>query len=159
MIWHGCTAMPQSLTNLLIHLVFSTAGREPYLTDPELRREIHHYLGGIVNGKGGHSIAVGGVEDHVHLLFALPKTMPLADMVRDLKRASSIWVKKRDPSLKTFAWQGGYGAFSVGQTETGVITDYIAKQEAHHRKRTFQDEFLAFLEKYKIDYDERFVWE
>ncbi len=131
MIWHGFTTMPQSLSNLLIHLVFSTAGREPYLTNPELRRELHHYLGGIVNHKGGHSIVVG----------------------------SSLWVKKLEPSLATFAWQGGYGAFSVGQTETGIIADYIAKQEEHHRKRTFQDEFLAFLEKYKIDYDERFVWE
>ena len=151
--------MPQSLSNLLVHLIFSTAERDPFLKDSVLRSELHRYLGGMINQKGGHAIAVGGVEDHVHLCFALPRTMALADLVRDLKRASSLWIKERDPTLHNFSWQGGYGAFSVGQTETPQVVSYINQQEEHHRKRSFQDEYRAFLVKYHISYDERYVWD
>ena len=151
--------MPQSLANLLVHLVFSTFERLPFLADPGLREEMHRYLGGIVNEKGGQSLGVGGVSDHVHLLVALPKTASVADLVRDLKRASSIWIKGRSPSLGNFAWQGGYGAFSVGQIEFKVVRDYIQNQEEHHKARSFQNEYRAFLDKYGIAYDERYVWE
>ena len=151
--------MPQSLTHLLVHLVFSTSGRHAFLTDPALRAELHDYLGGLVAHHGGKSLGVGGVADHVHLLVVLPKTLALCDLVRDLKRGSSLWLKKRDNSLRNFAWQGGYGAFSVGQGEVELVRAYIAGQEQHHRKRTFQDEYRGFLTKYGIDFDERYVWE
>jgi len=152
-------AMPQSLTNLLVHLVFSTLERQPFLSEPRLREEMHRYLGGIVKEQGGHSLEVGGIADHVHLLVAIRQTTTIADLVRDLKRSSSIWIKRRDGSLKGFAWQGGYGAFSVGQTEVEVVRAYIQNQEEHHQRPSFQEEYRAFLEKYKIPYDERYVWE
>jgi REP element-mobilizing transposase RayT len=151
--------MSQSLTHLLVHVVFSTAGREAFLNDSSLRAELHDYLGGLVAHHGGKSLGVGGVADHVHLLVVLPKTLALCDLVRDLKRGSSLWIKKRAPSLRSFAWQGGYGAFSVGQGEVEIVRAYIAHQEQHHRKRTFQDEYRAFLTKYGIDFDERYVWD
>ena len=150
--------MSQSLTNLLVHLIFSTKDRQPFLSDPGLQTEVHRYLGGVVNQQGGKSVVVGGVEDHVHLLLVLPKTMPIADLVRELKRASSLWIKQRDHSPKDFAWQGGYGAFSVGQGEVEVVRTYISNQEGHHRKQTFRDEYRAFLDKYGIAYDEKYLW-
>lgn len=153
--------MPQSLVNILAHFVFSTAEREPFLRDPCLRQELHRYLGGVINNKDGQALCVGGVADHVHILLVIPKNMTVPDLVRDIKRASSLWIKERDQSMKRFAWQGGYGAFSVGQTETDVVQTYIESQEEHHRTRTFQEEFLAFLHKYKIPhpYQEPYVWE
>ena len=151
--------MPQSLINLLTHLIFSTANRAPFLRDAKLRAELHSYLGGVIRQHGGNPIITGGVADHVHLLYAQPKVMTVPDLVRELKRGSSLWIKKRDPSLGDFAWQGGYGAFSVGQTETDAVRKYIQTQEEHHKTRTFQDEYLAFLRKYAISYDERFLWE
>jgi len=151
--------MPQSLTNLMVHLVFSTLDRHPFLSDGGIREEMHRYLGGIVNEKGGRALCVGGVADHVHLLVVMPKTSTVADLVRDLKRASSIWIKGRFPALVGFAWQGGYGAFSVGQKESEVVMAYIQGQEEHHKKRSFQEEYRAFLVKYGIAHDERYVWE
>lgn len=151
--------MSQSLTNLLTHLVFSTAARSPFLRDAKLRAELHVYLGGVIKRHGGNPIIAGGVADHVHLLYAQPRTMTVPDMVRDLKRSSSLWIKEREPSLRDFAWQGGYGAFSVGQTEIDVVRNYIKAQEEHHKTRTFQEEYVAFLHKYKITYDERFLWD
>lgn len=151
--------MPQSLSNLLVHTVFSTAGRRPFLADRALREETHHYLGGVANVKGAQSLGVGGVEDHVHMLIVLPRTLSIADLIRDLKRGSSLWIKDRDPAVADFAWQSGYGAFSVGQTETDIVLEYIRHQEDHHRVQTFQEEYRAFLNKYGIKYDERYVWD
>ncbi len=150
--------MPQSLSNVLVHFIFSTKERIPFLKDPELRVEMHRYLGGIVN-RNGQSLCVGGVEDHVHLLLVLSRTVTQADLVRDLKRASTLWCKPRNSWLRDFAWQSGYGAFSVGQTEVAAVTKYIEQQEKHHAKRSFQEEYLAFLRKYRIPYDERYVWD
>lgn len=151
--------MPQSLTNLLVHVIFSTKERRPFLDDPELRAELHRYLGGVVNEKGGQSIVVGGVADHVHVLLALSKTVCVSDLVRDLKRASTLWLKRRAPNVGDFSWQSGYGAFSVGQTEKEMVRAYIHQQEEHHKTRTFQEEYRAFFDKYGIAYDERYVWE
>jgi len=151
--------MPQSLANLLVHLVFSTANRAPFLRDAALRSQLHAYLGGVIKNHGGNPIIAGGVADHVHVLYKQPKTMTVPDMVRELKRSSSLWLKKRELSLRDFAWQGGYGAFSVGQTEIDVVRNYIEKQEEHHKTRTFQEEYLAFLHKYGVEYDGRFLWE
>ena len=119
---------------------------------------MHCYLGGIVN-RNGQSLCVGGTADHVHLLFALARTVALADLVRDLKRASTLWGRERGRGMLDFAWQKGYGAFSVGQLEIDLVKAYIEQQEDHHRKRTFQEEYRAFLQKYQVSYDERYVWD
>ena len=151
--------MAQSLAKILIHTVFSTKDRRPFLQDPALRKEMHHYLGGILSRLDCQSIVVGGVADHVHLLSALSRTCEPSQMVKELKRGSSLWIKEREPALKDFAWQNGYGMFSLGFSQIGQLQRYIAGQEPHHRKVSFQDEFRLLLKRYQVEYDERYVWD
>lgn len=151
--------MPQSLSCVHLHLVFSTKNREAFLRDGELRKEMHAYLGGVSKTLECPSVIVGGAEDHVHLLGRLARTLSQADWVKELKRVSSIWIKQREPALAGFAWQGGYGAFSVSASAMDKTREYIAGQMEHHKKQTFQDEYRAFLRKHDMDWDERFVWE
>jgi len=151
--------MGQSLAKILVHTVFSTKERRPFLRNPPLRTEMHRYLGGIVNNLGCQSVIVGGVEDHVHLLAALARTCNAAEMVKEVKRGSSLWIKERDPSLSGFSWQGGYGIFSIGFSQLEELRHYILGQVDHHRKHTFQDEFRLLLKRYQIDFDERYVWD
>jgi|SRR5689334_15031502 len=148
--------MPQSLAKVLIHVVFSTKERRPFLRDTVLRAELHSYIGGILNQLDCQSIAVGGVEDHVHGLACLSRTRPVAEMV---KRGSSLWIKQKEPTLAEFAWQSGYGAFSIGFSQVAALRRYIAGQEEHHRSQSFQDEFRQFLKRYEIAYDARYVWD
>ncbi|MEX0642550.1 MAG: IS200/IS605 family transposase [Pirellulales bacterium] len=151
--------MPQSLAKILIHTVFSTKNRHPFLRDGALRDEMHRYLGGILSNLDCQPIIVGGVEDHVHLLSTLSRTCTVADMVKEIKRGSSLWIKTKSPKLEAFAWQNGYGAFSAGFSQLATVRDYIANQEAHHRKFSYQDEFRTLLARYEIYYDERYVWD
>ena len=151
--------MPQSLANILLHVVFSTKERRPFLRDPALRSETHRYLGGILNGIGCQSLLIGGVEDHVHALCALARTCTAAEMIKELKRSSSIWIKTRGAGLGDFAWQKGYGVFSLGYSQLGSVRRYIEGQQEHHRHVTFQDEFRRLLERYHIAFDERYVWD
>jgi len=151
--------MPQSLSSVYLHLVFSTKDRRPFLRGPAIRDEMHSFLGGISNKLECPPILVGGVEDHVHLLARHGRTITQADWVKELKRASSLWVKERVPKLSDFAWQAGYGVFSVSASNVDAVTDYITQQEEHHRKSTFQDEFRAMLRNNKIERDERYVWD
>ena len=151
--------MPQSLSSVYLHLVFSTKDRRPFLRDPAIREEMHSFLGGISKKLECPPILVGGVEDHVHLLARHGRTITQADWVKELKRASSLWVKERDPKLSDFAWQAGYGVFSVSASKVDAVTNYIAQQEEHHRKSTFKDEFRAMLRKNCIEWDERYVWD
>jgi REP element-mobilizing transposase RayT len=151
--------MSQSLAKILVHTVFSTKDRRPFLRDRALRSELHSYLGGILNNLNCQPIVVGGVEDHVHMLSTLSRTCEAADMVKEVKRGSSLWVKTKDPNLDQFAWQNGYGIFSIGFSQIASVRDYIAKQEEHHRQVSFQDEFRALLAKYEIEFDERYVWD
>ena len=120
---------------------------------------MHSFLGGISKKLDCPPILVGGVEDHVHLLARHGRTITQADWVKELKRGSSLWIKERDPQLSDFAWQAGYGVFSVSTSNVDAVTDYIARQEEHHRKSTFQDEFRAMLRKHRIEWDERYVWD
>jgi REP element-mobilizing transposase RayT len=150
--------MPQSLAKILVHTVFSTKDRRPFLRDPALREELHRYLGGILTHLDCQPIIVGGVEDHVHLLGALSRTCEAAAMVKEVKRGSSLWVKTRSPDLQDFAWQNGYGIFSSGFSQIASVRSYIA-QEEHHRKVSFQDEFRQLLRRYEIEFDERYVWD
>lgn len=151
--------MPQSLAKILLHGVFSTKERRPYLRDPVLRAEAHAYLGGILNRLDCKPIVVGGVEDHVHFLCHLSRTRDPAEMVKELKRSSSAWIKTKRASLKAFSWQAGYGLFSIGNSQVAAVRKYIASQEEHHRRVSFQDEFRALLARYEIEFDERYVWD
>jgi REP element-mobilizing transposase RayT len=151
--------MPQSLSAVYLHLVFSTKQRRPFLRDRDLREETHAYLGGISKALGCTPVRIGGVEDHVHLLARQSRTLSQAGWVKELKRSSSLWLKERDRAMCDFAWQAGYGAFSVSASNVEAVRDYIARQEEHHRKASFQDEFRAMLKKHGVTWDERYVWD
>jgi putative transposase len=151
--------MSQSLSLVHIHLIFSTKNRAPFLRDPDLRSEMHGYLGGISARLDCPPTLVGGTEDHVHLLCRLGRTISLADWVKELKRVSTTWFKERQPRLQSFFWQTGYGAFSVSASNVEMVRAYIARQEDHHRKVTFQDEYRALLRKHGIEWDDRYVWD
>jgi REP element-mobilizing transposase RayT len=151
--------MPQSLAQIYLHLVFSTKHRQPDLTDVDFRERIHAYLAGTCQNLGSPAIKVGGVADHVHILCRLGKTTSVAELVRELKRESSKWIKAENPKLSHFHWQEGYGAFSISPSHVPALTEYIATQEEHHRRTTFQDEFRQLCQKYGIAIDERYVWD
>jgi len=151
--------MPQSLSKILLHLVFSTKERRPLLRDRAFREEMHDYIGGILNGLDCPPVIVGGVEDHVHLLCVLSRTCAPADMVKEVKRSSSVWIKTRASGFENFAWQSGYGVFSIGSSQIEEVRRYIARQEEHHRKLTFQDEFRRLLSLYEVSFDEAYVWD
>ena len=150
--------MPQSLSNLLIHLVFSTKNREPWLAGA-VEPEIHPYMVGVLGNIGCPSLQVGGVSDHVHLLFRLGRTKAIADVVEAVKTSSSKWIKTKGSRYAGFHWQSGYGAFSVSQSNTDAVITYIRDQTVHHRSMTFQEEYRRFLDRHRIDYDERYVWD
>jgi len=120
---------------------------------------MHAYLATVLRNHGCETLIVGGVEDHVHALFALSRNYSIAAIVQEIKRTSSSWVKDLPPGLRKFHWQNGYGAFSVSHSHLSKVVAYIERQEEHHRRLTFQDEFRGFLKKYKVDYDERYVWD
>ena len=151
--------MAQSLSNILVHTVFSTKDREPFFRDRGLREELHRYIGGVLRNLECLPLITGGTEDHVHILSKLARTSSPAELVKEVKRGSSIWLKTRSPELESFAWQSGYGTFSIGFSQVKSVEGYIARQEEHHRKVSFQDEFRRLLERYEIEYDERYVWD
>jgi REP element-mobilizing transposase RayT len=151
--------MPQSLAKIIVHAVFSTKDRRPFLRDKSLRDQLHHYLGGILINHDCQPIIVGGVEDHVHILSTLSRTVEAAEMIKEIKRGSSLWLKTKGPDLNDFTWQNGYGIFSVGFSQVPSARDYIAGQEEHHRKVSFQDEYRELLRRYEIEFDERYVWD
>ncbi len=151
--------MSQSLSKLWTPLIFSTKNRYPFLANDEIRKEMHKYIAGILRKHNCPTLLVGGVADHVHSLFALSKNHSIAEIVYQVKRGSSKWIKLQDSKLKKFHWQDGYGAFSVSQSHVEQVRRYIARQEQHHRKVGFQDEFRQFLRRYEIEFDERYVWD
>jgi len=148
--------MAQSLSRVLIHLVSSTKNREPLIT-PDHRDRLFDYLGGTLNGLKCPPVIVGGMPDHVHLLFAQAKTLSLSDIVEEVKKESSKWAKT--VIHREFYWQNGYGAFSVSPSKVKQVRDYIANQEKNHRRRGFQDELRQLLRKNGIEWDERYLWE
>ena len=151
--------MPQSLSAVYVHLTFSTKERRPFLRDKPTREALHAYLGGISQQLDCPPIRVGGVEDHVHVLARFGRTISQAEWIKELKRVSNLWLKEQGPQYRDFQWQGGYADFSVSQSRLAETIEYIAAQEEHHRKRTFQDELRALLRKHEIDFDERYVWD
>lgn len=151
--------MPQSLSSVYIHLVFSTKDRRPYFRDPAIRDEVHSYLGGISKSLECPPLITGGVEDHIHMLSRLGRTVSQAEWIKELKRVSNLWLKQRWPDLKDFQWQGGYADFSVSAHDVDTVRQYIAQQEEHHRKTAFQDELRGLLKQHGLEWDERYVWE
>lgn len=151
--------MPQSLSNVLIHLVFSTKNRHPYLRSPELRGVIAGYMVGILRNIQCPSLIIGAVEDHVHILCILHRTVTIAQLVEEVKTSSSVRIEEEGPALRDFHWQNGYGAFSVSQSNVPQVRTCVADQEEHHRKRTFQEELRLLLARHGIEYDERCVWD
>jgi putative transposase len=150
--------MAHTFTNLLLHLIFSTKNREPVL-DPEVKPRLFPYLGGIIQELGGRPVLINGLADHVHILAILPATASISDVLRTLKANSSRWIHETFPALSGFAWQTGYGAFSVSESNREAVRRYIEDQDAHHQKMTFLEELVIFLKKHNIVYDERYIGE
>ena len=150
--------MSRSFSHLFTHIVFSTKGRARLIV-PDLKPELHAYLGGLTRELKGKALAIHGMEEHVHLLVSLPPTISVSDALRFIKANSCKWVHAKWPQRSTFAWQLGYGAFSVSQSNVPEVVDYIRNQEEHHRKNNYQEEFLALLRKHGVEYGERYVWD
>jgi len=150
--------MPQSLASILVHILFSTKDRRRVIV-PAVEDELWRYLGGVCGECGCPSRRVGGDEDHVHILCSLSRTICVTDLLEEIKKRSSKWIKGKGSEFGSFAWQSGYGAFSVGQSQTPDVVAYIDRQKERHRRRTFQEEYLTFLKKYDVPYDERYVWD
>jgi len=140
------------------HCVFGTRDRRPFIT-AQLRERLWPFLGGVARDNRMKALSIGGVEDHVHLLLSLPATMPMAKAMQLIKGGSSKWVHEMFPDQRLFAWQTKYGAFSVSASQSDKIIKYIENQPEHHRKMSFQEEFVALLKKHNIEYDERYLWE
>jgi Transposase and inactivated derivatives len=149
--------MASTLTNLIVHIVFSTKNRLPLITH-ELQPKLYAYMGGITRGEGGSLIAIGGIEDHLHMLVRLPSTTSIAEMLRRIKGNSSHWVNEQHNITVSFGWQRGYAAFSVSQSLISRVTEYIKRQESHHKKITFKNELERLFLRNGVEYDERYVW-
>jgi len=150
--------MPQSLSSILIHLIFSTKNREPFISEV-IEKELHRYMAKIFRELKSPALIIGGTDDHVHILFSLGRTIEVSELVQEVKTESSKWIKTKGQEFENFHWQRGYGAFSIGQSRVETLKRYIARQRIHHRRITFQDEYRKFLKSYRIDYDERYVWD
>jgi len=151
--------MAQTLTDLIVHLVFSTKNRSRLLETPELRQEMSCYLAGALREINCPAIVTNALDDHAQLLLRQSKNLAIAKIAEQIKISSSSWVKTKDPKLRDFYWQNGYGAFSVSQSNTDEGQHYILNQEDHHRSVSFQDEFRRLLERHGIEYNERYVWD
>jgi putative transposase len=151
--------MPQSLASVFIHLVFSTKERRPFFRDKVAREALHAYIGGISKRLDCPPLIIGGFEDHVHALARFGRTITIADWVKELKRVSNLWLREQSREYARFEWQGGYAAFSVSPSNLESVKEYIARQEEHHRKMSFQDELRALLRKHKVEWDEHHLWD
>jgi REP element-mobilizing transposase RayT len=151
--------MSQSLSQVYLHLVFSTKFRRPDFSNLPFRERLHRYLAGACHHLDSPAVIVGGIEDHIHILCRLSKTIEIATMLRELKRESSKWVKDECPRLSDFHWRSGYGAFSISPSHVPALTNYIANQAEHHRHESFQDEFRRLCRKYGVEIDERYAWD
>jgi len=151
--------MPQSLTQIYLHVVFSTKNRQPYFQDVTFADELYAYLAGICKKQDCFPKHIGGHVDHIHLLCSLSRRKTVADLIRELKTGSSTWIKTRKLDWQNFHWQDGYGAFSVSQSQMPKVKEYIDHQNEHHRIKTFQEEFGQLLKMHSIEFDEKYVWD
>ena len=149
--------MPQSLAQIYVHIIFSTKERYPFINEV-IEPQLFAYMGDTIKRCKGVPFLINGTADHVHILSSLPRTMSLSKYIEEIKRNSSRWIKTKDIQYEKFAWQNGYGAFSVSSSQKDFVVRYIAGQKEHYRMATFKEEFIAFLEKYNIEYDEKYLW-
>ena len=150
--------MPQSLTQIYLHVVFSTKERARYFQSEALRCDLHAYLAKACNNMNANAIIVGGAEDHIHVACSFPRQLTVSNFMRDLKRESSKWIKTQRTDLASFAWQDGFAAFSLSPSHLETIKVYIANQMEHHRKESFQAEMRRVFQKYDVTFDEKYVW-
>ena len=150
--------MAQTLTSLLVHIVFSTKHRADLIT-PEIEPKLFAYIGGILNNEKSVLLASGGTMNHIHLLVSQSKTMALSDLVKDVKQGSSKWIKTQGREFASFHWQDGYGAFTIGKSQVETLRGYLAKQKVHHQKQSFEDELREALKNYEVEFDERYLWD
>lgn len=150
--------MPQSLSNILVHLVFSTKNRESLIL-PEWEPELYAYMAGIHKHMGCPVLKIGGTENHLHILFRLERVVTVSQLLEEVKKSASRWIKNKDERLGRFAWQAGYGAFSIGMSNVKALEAYIAGQKEHHQRISFEDEYRALLRKYRVEWDEKYVWD
>lgn len=150
--------MPHSLARLHVHLIFSTKNRAPLLRE-DVRDPLHRYLAAVLQNLGCAATLVNSVDDHVHILFELSRTAAVSAVVEEIKTSSSKWLKTQGPQYSGFTWQAGYGAFSVSETGVAAVREYIAGQQEHHEKRSFEDEYRSFLERHHPAFDERYLWD
>lgn len=150
--------MSQSLARLHTHLVFSTKNRAPVLRET-VRNDLHCYLATVLKNFGCPATLINSEPDHVHILFELGRTVTMSDVVEEVKKSSSKWLKTQGPEFSDFAWQAGYGAFSVSESNVAAVHNYIASQHEHHRKKTFQEEYREFLTRHNVSFDEKYVWD
>jgi len=148
----------QSLSNVLLHIVFSTKNRDPFI-DEDVEESLFKYIGGICRDLKCPSHKIGGTDDHVHIACSLSRTVAISKLVEEIKTGSSKWIKSVDNRFADFTWQNGYGAFSIGQSQLDELVSYIAKQRVHHHRLTFQEEYRAVLMKYGIAFDEKYAWD
>ena len=151
-------AMPQSLSKVIVHIIFSTKDREPWL-GLDVRPRMHAYLATVCRDLGAEVVRVGGVADHVHIVTTLPRTVSQAQLIEQIKKVSSKWIKTLDARYRSFFWQRGYGAFSVSPSQLEAVVQYVDTQQEHHRTRTFQQEYRQLLRTHGVDFDERYIWD
>lgn len=150
--------MPHSLARLHVHLIFSTKNRVPLLRDA-VRESLHRYLAAVLQNTGCAATLINSVDDHVHILFELSRTKAISAVVEEIKTTSSKWIKTQGSEFSGFAWQAGYGAFSVSESGISAVREYIAGQQEHHQKRTFEDEYRSLLVRHNLDFDEHYLWD
>ena len=150
--------MPQSLTSILVHIIFSTKNRNPFI-DSHIEEELYSYMSSVFRACESPAIKIGGTNDHVHILFALSKTRSISEVVEKVKTSTSKWIKTKGGKYRKFFWQHGYAAFSIGKSGQSKLISYIENQKAHHKKVTFQEELSSFLKKYNVEFDERYIWD
>jgi putative transposase len=150
--------MPQSLSKVYIHIIFSTKNRYPFISN-EIKDELCSYISGILINIQSDVIKINGTKDHLHFLCTLPRTISIAKLLEEIKKSSSKWIKTKGNEWDKFAWQDGYGIFSISRSILKKTIDYIENQEEHHKKISFQDELRKFLESYNVDYDEKYLWD
>ena len=150
--------MPQSLARLHVHLIFSTKRRTGTLHD-QVRKPLHAYMATVLHNLGCPPLTMNSVQDHIHILFQLSRTVPLSKAVEDVKKSSSKWIKGHGAEFTEFAWQAGYGAFAVSESNLQSVHEYIVRQQEHHQKLSFQDEYRSFLKRHNVTYDEKYVWD
>lgn len=150
--------MPQSLSKVYVHIVFSTKNRYPFIKS-DVEGELFAYIGGVIKINGGVLLKINAVPDHIHILSTLPRTITQSKFLEEIKRNSSRWIKTKGNAYQKFAWQRGYGIFSVSSSKLEVVSNYIQNQKDHHKKPGFKEELLGFLKEYNIDFDEQYLWD